>query len=93
MKLKSIFMEAFRDGTASHFDSLLKKWAKDAGVEYEWKFNPGKDGKSKSYFVLKLNYDEYVALPTDQIVKLNGLFKQFHVDFKYNGGRWSPVIE
>ena len=84
--------ESFREGTASHFNSLLEKWAKKYNVKFEWKFKEVKK-KTESYFVLDLNYDEYIKLPQEAKTELNGLTRQFHVDFTYKNKNWTPVIE
>lgn len=83
--------EKFRPGTASHFNSILEKWAKKNNVKFDWKFvKRGK--KSDSVFVLKLDYDGYMALPDSAQRELQSTMKKFGVDFKYRGGNWTPII-
>lgn len=87
--------ETFREGQASHFDSLLKEWAKRYGVTYEWKHKDiNKFGKkaSKSYFVLHLGYEDYRYLADPARLELNKLMNQFRVKFQYPHGTWTPVI-
>jgi hypothetical protein len=83
--------EKFREGDASHFDSLLKKWSEKYDVKYEWKFKTVK-GKTQSYFRLDLNYDKYIELPNEAKYELNELTRQFGVDFEYKNQNWTPVI-
>jgi len=85
--------EAFKDGSGSHFDSLLKEWGKKNGVEYEMKFKDVRGRKNVPYFVLKLTFEQYDALPTDAKTALSGLLKQFGVDFSYRNKTWTPIIE
>lgn len=90
---ETLLNEKFMEGTASHYDSLLKKWSKKYDVQYEWKFKEIKNKQSESYFVLKLNHEAYTNLPHEAIVELNGLNKQFNVDFQYKNHSWTPIIK
>jgi len=85
--------EKFRAGAASAFDSKLKKWAKKYGVDYDYKFKQGRDGKSQAYFKLDLTYDDYENLPNEAKTALNGLTRRYGVDFAYRNGNWTPIIE
>jgi len=85
--------EAFRDGQGSHFDSLLKEWAKKYDVQYDMKFKDVRGKKNVPYFTLGLNYEQYIALPEEAKTALNGMMKQFGVDFSYKNRNWTPVIE
>jgi len=73
----------FREGTASHFNSLVVKWANANGLKVDWKFKEGRGGKSDSYFVITgKNYDKW---DNQTILGLNHLVGQFHVDYKLQG--------
>jgi len=84
--------EKFREGTASHYNSLLKIWSEKYNTPYEWKFKDVR-GKSQSYFDLKLTHDEYLELSQDAKYELNKLNHQFNVDFKYSRKYWTSIIE
>jgi DNA-directed RNA polymerase subunit RPC12/RpoP len=72
----------FREGTASHFNSLVVKWANANGLKVDWKFKEQR-GKTESYFVITgKNYDDW---DNQAILGLNHLVGQFNVDYKLAG--------
>lgn len=70
--------EAFRDGTASHFNSELTKWAKKYNVKFDYKFKE-KGKKSIPYFIIYVDSDD---MNNTQTIELNKLTRSFHVDYR-----------
>jgi hypothetical protein len=70
--------EAFRDGTASHFNAELTKWAKKYNLKFDYKFKE-KGKKSIPYFVIHTDVDD---MDNNQTIELNKLTRLFHVDYR-----------
>ena len=84
----------FREGQASHFNSLIEKWAKKHGLKVDWKFREGRGrwdkGKTLSYFVIT-GKDYYKEWGSDAQIELNGLVHSFNVDYRVAGN--SVIVE
>lgn len=76
--IKESVNEAFRDGTASHFNSELTKWAKKYNVKFDYKFKE-KGKKSIPYFIIYVDSDD---MNNTQTIELNKLTRSFHVDYR-----------
>lgn len=76
--IKESVNEVFRDGTASHFNSELTKWAKKYNVKFDYKFKE-KGKKSIPYFIIYVDSDD---MNNTQTIELNKLTRSFHVDYR-----------
>ena len=70
--------EAFRDGTASHFNAELTKWAKKYNLKFDYKFKE-KGKKSIPYFIIHTDVDD---MDNKQTIELNKLTRLFRVDYR-----------
>lgn len=77
-QFESVINEAFREGTASHFNSELSKWAKKYNVKFDYKFKE-KGKKSIPYFIIHTDVDD---MDYKQTLELNRLTASFNVDYK-----------
>ena len=86
--------QTFREGEASHFNSLIGPWVEKNGLKVDWKFREGRGrwnkGKTISYFVIT-GKDYYGEWGSDAIVELNGLVNSFGVDYRVIGN--SVIVE
>jgi hypothetical protein len=76
--MKESVNEAFRDGTASHFNAELTKWAKKYNLKFDYKFKE-KGKKSIPYFIIHTDVDD---MDNKQTIELNKLTRLFRVDYR-----------
>jgi hypothetical protein len=80
MKFREYVNETFREGTASNFNTQLKKWSEKYGFKFEWEFKE-KGKKTLSYFVIDANLEDFNK-NHDAVIALNTLTHQFNVKYK-----------
>jgi hypothetical protein len=74
--------EKFRPGTASHFNSLVQKWAKKVNAKVEWDTSRSRGSNIVSRFIIEFPYNPEQIDP-DALLEFNKLVKQFGVNYRY----------